>query len=301
MTTNALISIVLPTYNGSRYLEQAIQSCLDQTYQNWELIIVDDASTDKTPALITQFANADSRIRTIRHETNRKLPAALNTGFAEAKGDYLTWTSDDNCYRPQALAAMVAFLESHPFVNIVYSDFTTIDEEGQLLEFITVSQSDRLAIHNCIGPCFLYQRQVYETVGTYSENLFLVEDYDFWLRASVSFQLEPLHLDLYLYRYHATSLTSQQSEAISIATENVLAQCLPQLHWVNNTMRASGYLRLSGLARGRKAMIAGCYYLLYAMFYSPLLALQQTAHLVLRRISRFAHFKYQSVITPIDK
>ncbi len=293
MTTNALISIVLPTYNGSRYLEQAIQSCLDQTYRNWELIIVDDASTDETPALITQFVNADSRIRAIRHETNRKLPAALNTGFAEAKGDYLTWTSDDNCYRPQALTAMVAFLESHPSVNIVYSDFTIIDEADQPLYFKTVPQPDRLLIHNCVGPCFLYQRQVSESVGKYSENLFLVEDYDFWLRASVSFRLEPLHLNLYLYRFHATSLTSLQTERIDVATEQILAQRLPQLHWASDTMRSSGYLKLSEYAWTRKNRKVACCYLIYAMYYSPQLALRQTAHRVSRRISRFAYFTRQ--------
>ena len=92
MKRNPLVSIVLPTHNGARYLEQAVQSCLDQTYRNWELIIVDDASTDETPALIARLVAADSRIRSIRNEVNQKLPGALNTGFAQARGEYLTWT-----------------------------------------------------------------------------------------------------------------------------------------------------------------------------------------------------------------
>ena len=113
----------------------AIQSCLDQTYPNWELIIVDDASTDDTPVRIAQYVAGDSHLRSVRHETNRRLPAALNTGFSQAKGDYLTWTSDDNCYRPNALTEMVAFLESEPEVDIVYTDYTEIDEKEWMKAF----------------------------------------------------------------------------------------------------------------------------------------------------------------------
>src|SRR5262245_61923913 len=93
------VSIVLPTYNGSRFLAESIQSCLDQTYPDFELIIVDDCSTDVTPAIIAEFSARDSRVHTVRHEKNKKLPGALNTGMALSRGRFLTWTSDDNLYR----------------------------------------------------------------------------------------------------------------------------------------------------------------------------------------------------------
>ena len=86
--TLPVVSIVLPTYNGSTYLGEAIESCLAQTYPAWELIIVDDCSTDATPALLAQYAARDQRIRVIRHEENRKVPGALNTGHAAARGSY---------------------------------------------------------------------------------------------------------------------------------------------------------------------------------------------------------------------
>src|SRR5690606_22425727 len=117
MNESPFVSIVLPTYNGARYLAQSIESCINQTYTQWELIIVDDASTDDTPAIISHYVQLDSRIRTVRHSTNRKLPAALNTGFDMARGEYFTWTSDDNYYRPEALGVMVAFLESRADVD----------------------------------------------------------------------------------------------------------------------------------------------------------------------------------------
>lgn len=74
MRTQRLVSIVLPTHNGSRYLDESIRSCLDQTYANWELIIVDDHSADLTPEIIARYESLDSRIRSVRHATNRKLP-----------------------------------------------------------------------------------------------------------------------------------------------------------------------------------------------------------------------------------
>ena len=112
MNKKPLVSIVLPTYNGYRFLEKSICSILNQSHSNWELIIVDDASTDESPEIIDKYVLADKRIRSIRHETNRKIPAALNTGFTQAEGVYLTWTSDDNCYKPDALVNMVDYLES---------------------------------------------------------------------------------------------------------------------------------------------------------------------------------------------
>jgi len=98
------ISVVLPTHNGSRFIDQAIDSIVRQTYQDWELIVVDDASTDDTPTRIDWWPRQDDRIRVVHLERNRTLPGALNEGFSRARGEYHTWTSDDNWYHPDALA-----------------------------------------------------------------------------------------------------------------------------------------------------------------------------------------------------
>ena len=94
MTSNPLVSIVLPVYNGERYLAQAIDSCLAQTYENLEIIIVDDGSRDRSVEIVRGYA--DRRIKLICHVRNRKLPAALNTGFRHSSGAYLTWTSHEH-------------------------------------------------------------------------------------------------------------------------------------------------------------------------------------------------------------
>ena len=85
-------------YNGEQYLTQAIGSCLQQTYKNIELIIVNDCSTDATLSIAKSFADNDSRVKVITNEINKRLPASLNIGHNIAKGEFLTWTSDDNLY-----------------------------------------------------------------------------------------------------------------------------------------------------------------------------------------------------------
>jgi glycosyltransferase involved in cell wall biosynthesis len=232
-------------------LEQAVQSCLDQTYRNWELIIVDDASTDETPALIARLVAADSRIRSIRNEVNQKLPGALNTGFAQARGEYLTWTSDDNLYRPHALARMVEVLESRPEVDIVYTDYTDIDKEGNPVRSVKVPAPEELVNRNCIGPCFLYRRTVHVMLGGYAEDMYLAEDYEFWLRASVLFRFEPLHIDLYLYRHHDASLTAMQGERAYFVGCEALKRHLPYLRWMDGATRARGYLRVAVAEQAR--------------------------------------------------
>ena len=102
-----LISVVLPVYNGAAHMAASIDSIINQTYTNWELIIVNDCSIDETLAVATKYAKTDSRIKVVSNEVNLKLPMTLNRGFDEANGDYYTWTSDDNMYKPNAFQKLV--------------------------------------------------------------------------------------------------------------------------------------------------------------------------------------------------
>jgi glycosyltransferase involved in cell wall biosynthesis len=237
-----LVSIVLPTYNGSRYLREAIESCLAQTYQNWELILVDDCSKDATPDIIAEFTRRDPRIRSIRHKVNKKLPEALNTGHAAARGEYLTWTSDDNRFLPAAIEEMTAYLEQHPSTALVYTDCVLIDEAGQYLHDFPAQPPSRLAYMDALGACFLYRRAVYETLGGYDVDLFLAEDYEYWLRAYRQFELAPLHKTLYEYRWHDQSLTKSANRlAIRTGAERALRRHLPHLGHCLPEDRARGW------------------------------------------------------------
>ncbi|MBP6940567.1 MAG: glycosyltransferase [Syntrophorhabdaceae bacterium] len=206
-TTNSKVSIVLPTYNGTRFLHESIASCLGQSYKNIELIIVDDCSTEDVSRITCQFD--DPRMIIIRNKANLGLPGALNEGFKTAAGDYLTWTSDDNYYAQGAIEAMCGKLDGNPAIDFVYCNYTFIDNEGRLGESIRTGVPGELDSSNCIGPCFLYRRRVYEVVGDYDRSCSLAEDYDYWLRVRKKFVMERIDAYLYYFRLHGSSLTER--------------------------------------------------------------------------------------------
>jgi len=218
-----LVSIVLPTYNGSKYIAQSIESCLRQSYRNLELIIVNDASVDDTHEIILSFK--DSRIVYLTNAVNSGLPKTLNKGFAESRGDYLTWTSDDNYYTEEALAVMLMRLKQKENVDFVYSSYYIIDDNGKKVDTVEVSNSLNLLIHNCIGPCFLYKRKIYKKIGNYNPGFFLAEDYEYWIRVLKKFRMKNLDDCLYYYRSHDGSLTATYtSETAKTAFEKAYKQ-----------------------------------------------------------------------------
>ena len=204
-----LVSIVLPSYNGARYLRDALDSCLAQTYTPVEIILVDDASTDDTPRIIREYAARDPRIVVVQNDANQRLPRCLNIGFRHARGSYLTWTSDDNLFRPDAIALMVAALESRPRCGLVYCDYEVIGPAGEFIRLQRMRPPETLRERNCVGACFLYRRELYEAVGDYSDEMVLVEDYEYWVRASLTHELSYLEgQSPYRYRVHKESLTA---------------------------------------------------------------------------------------------
>jgi len=238
MRTHPLVSIVLPTHNGARYIRQSIDSCISQTYQPWELIIVNDGSIDGTQRIAENYVKVDGRIRLVSHAVQRCLPDALNTGFSFAGGEYLTWTSDDNCYRPKAIETMVSFLENEPHIGLVYSDYERIDEHGQEIERRSVGDPTELMYRHVVGGCFLYRREVKDTVGIYSSDAFLAEDYDYWLRVARLWKMRPLHEDLYEYRTHQESLSKRLNFRAQSMSDRVLARNLGALPWGSRREKA---------------------------------------------------------------
>jgi len=205
------VSIVLPTYNGARYIKQAINNCLEQTHTNLELIIVDDGSYDETEDIVKSYS--DPRIKYFKHKKNFGLAQALNTGFANSIGEYLTWTSDDNFYVSDAITVMLKALEKKSKIDFVYTNFYTIDESGKTIKRVKVPSSRILNRDNCIGPCFLYRRIVYNRLGEFDPSFSLAEDYEYWLRVKSQFRIQKLDRFLCYYRLHKDGLTFRHEKA----------------------------------------------------------------------------------------
>ncbi len=220
--TNELISIILPVYNGEPFLAEAIESCLNQSYKNYELIVVNDCSTDESLNIANSYALKDSRIIVIDNKENKKLPASLNIGHNAAKGNYITWTSDDNILKNDFLERHLQSLKKNK-ADVVYSNYDIIHTDSSLKRMHTAGPTEHLLFGNKIGASFMYKKMVFETLKGFDTSLFLLEDYDFWLRASLKFNFFHLKESLYKYRLHHNSLTSKIAKDISQRNKYKLA------------------------------------------------------------------------------
>ncbi|HEX4846621.1 MAG TPA: glycosyltransferase family A protein [Novosphingobium sp.] len=236
------ISLVLPVHNGARYLEAALDSILTQTFTDFELIAVDDCSSDSTPAILARYAAADRRVRVLTNAENLRLPASLNRGFAAARGAWYSWTSDDNLLRPAMLQRLWDAAQAQPGCAVIHSDYTVIDADGAPLRQVRVGRADQLLLGNGIGCSFLYRAEVHHALGGFDEHLFGLEDYDFWIRAARQFRFHPLHEDLYLYRRHDGSLTDRRAKQISRMANKVLRPEMDALP--RGRARAEAYVSL---------------------------------------------------------
>ena len=209
-----IISIILPVFNGEKLLPRAIDSCLKQTFHDFELIVVDDCSTDRSLEIAKEFALKDSRVVVISNSVNKKLPASLNVGFESAKGEFLTWTSDDNFYCPNALANMhEAMLKTK--ADMVYADYEVVNPEGVVIERKNLKGVQHLFTYNQVGACFLYKRAVYDRLGGYRTDLFCAEDYEYWLRIWVAgYRIYHIPESLYFYADNPCSLTATKRSVV---------------------------------------------------------------------------------------
>lgn len=210
-----LVSIILTTLNGARYLREAVDSCLRQTYSNIELIMVDGGSTDDTLDILATYD--DSRMRIIHQENNAgKLPGAINLGLDNARGEFLTWMQDDSIYHDEAIEKMVSSLKANPEIGQVYTDFWEIDADGKVNKVIQTREPEDFLkfLGDPAGVCFMIRRSVREAVGPHDVTSYPTQDYDYRLRIALKFPSLHIHEPLYYWRLHPYSLTGSRSWTI---------------------------------------------------------------------------------------
>lgn len=203
-----LVSIILTTLNSERFIARALENCLNQSYPNIELLIVDGGSQDRTLDIVAR--HDDPRIRVIHQPANSgKLPGAINLGMANARGDFITWGQDDSWYEPNAIEIMVDYLEKHSEVALVYTDYWDVDEDGHRLRYQKVNLPSEMLMDDVIRQCFLFRRVVYETIGPQDTQYFPIHEVPWRIRVMRQFKVEPLHIPLHFYTVHENSLTGR--------------------------------------------------------------------------------------------
>ena len=236
------VSVVLPVRNGERFLQEALDSVFAQTFTDFELICVDDASSDDSPAILSAAALREPRIRIVTNANRQGLPASLNIGSALARGALHTWVSDDNVLQPPMLARLVSQLGERPECAIAYAAYREIDGAGTVIVRHRARHPRDLLQCNVVGPAFLYQATVWQSLGGYDESLQGVEDYDFWLRARHRFGMCALDEELLDYRLHPSSMTARHGAEIASLHDRLLEREIPMEP--DRTQRARGWLAL---------------------------------------------------------
>lgn len=181
---NELVSVITPLYNADKFIESTIKSVIYQTYQNWEMIVVDDCSRDRGPEIIKKYAESDKRIKLIKLEKNSGGAVARNKAIKEAKGKYLAFLDSDDLWYPQKLEKQVKFMEKNNY-DFTYTWYEKMDEEGKLLNEIVKSEDKinytKLLKSNQIG-CLAAIYNAEKLGKIYMPLIRKRQDYALWLQ-----------------------------------------------------------------------------------------------------------------------
>ncbi|BAY61495.1 glycosyltransferase involved in cell wall biogenesis [Calothrix brevissima NIES-22] len=235
MVSTPRVSVVVPAYNVSAYLEAALSSVECQSFSKYEVLIVDDGSTDQTAAVALTFCRRDSRFQLLQ-KPNGGLSSARNYGIRYARGEYIALLDGDDTYHPDKLAVHIAKLENSPKVGVTYSASRAIRDDGQqtfmVLSGKPVVKNVLLALlyKNFIGhgSNAVFRRCLINEVGDFDETLRSSEDIDFWLRIAATkrweFDREPRILCYYRVRpsglsFNVAQMQRSQEQVIQSAYE----------------------------------------------------------------------------------
>ena len=193
--TTPTVTVVIPSYNSLRYIAETMETVFNQTYQDFEVLIVNDGSTDGTAEWIEQLSKKESRVRMIS-QANKGLPGARNTGIKQARGKYIAILDADDLWEPTKLEKQVDSLDNNPEVGLCYTWTALADSEGNSTGRVVASHAQgnvwqQLTEMNmvCCGSTPMIRRSCFDDVGLFDENLRFSEDWDMWLRiaAGISF------------------------------------------------------------------------------------------------------------------
>lgn len=224
--SNPKISVLMPVYNAEAFVERSVQSILNQTWRDFEFLIIDDGSTDNSFSILQRWAKADSRIRLLQNERNLGLVASLNRGCKAARGEYVARMDADDASRPNRLAVQVEYMDRHPEIGIC---------GGQTLRHIAGRQhpgryplsSDEcdviLLFHSCFAhPTVMMRRALFDGGEfAYDDQFRQVEDYDLWVRMMTTIRGANVPETLLDYYTHENQESGTNYRAVSARRNSV--------------------------------------------------------------------------------
>lgn len=200
------ISVVMPAYNAERYIEQAIISILNQTLTNFELLIIDDASTDKTPSIIKKYQRKDARIKVIVNKTNLQIARSLNKLIKLARSEFVARMDADDVSFPRRLFLQYELIKKDKEIAVVGTDMVIIDKGGVPISKREYPDNDKklkgamFRYSPFAHPVVMFRKKVFEEFGGYDVNLVPCEDIDLWFKIGSKYKFASIPQPLIYYR-----------------------------------------------------------------------------------------------------
>ena len=224
MVKNPAVSVIIPTYNRAHLIGRAIKSVLNQTYQDFEIIVIDDGSTDDTEEVVRSFPC--KRIIYIKHKKNKGVSLARNTGIKVAKGKYIAFLDSDDEWLPEKLDKQIKVLQNEsPEVGVVYSNLCYIDESGKNMNKLLNHKKEGYIYEDLLGRNYvgapstlLIRKECFNQVGLFDDLLNAQEDWDMWIRIAKYYRFSLIKVPLVKYRKHSDQISKNLS--IKIITAN---------------------------------------------------------------------------------
>ena len=220
MKNNPLVSIITPTYNRASFLEETLNSILNQDYKNIEYIVIDDGSTDNTVELLDKYKN---KLKYISQKNSGEV-LAINKGLTLVKGEIIGVVSSDDLLYPNAVSEAVQLFTSNDNISITYRDYDRIDENSRIIENCKTHDFDFINMlrwhENMLGVGAFFKKELAVKLNGRDPSYRFMADFDFWLRASLEYNIKRIPKTLAAYRQHSDS-TSEKSKGRSLASEHV--------------------------------------------------------------------------------
>ncbi|HBR15685.1 MAG TPA: hypothetical protein DD723_09160 [Candidatus Omnitrophica bacterium] len=207
------VSVIIPTYNRSDFIGRAIESVLKQTFQDYEIIIVDDGSTDETREIVLWLSKVNDKIKYF-YQPNKGVSAARNRGLEEAKGEFIAFLDSDDSWAPEKLALQVKILEEHPRVGIVYAIMPMVDEKGESLGATQEHSGNNfkdLIVKGGHYPtsAVITRKASFQKAGLFDEAMPILEDIDMWLRIARFYDVHEMRGVTLAYYHRLTGTASR--------------------------------------------------------------------------------------------
>lgn len=244
------VSVIIPTYNRAQYILEAVESVLSQDYPNFEVIVVDDGSTDHTAEIIGTVN--DSRLRYIK-QPNQGRSSARNRALTTANGDFITFLDSDDLYMPGKIALQVEYLLKHPETGMIYTSAHCIDDDGDMLQHkyeATVSGMiyEQIAFFQPVTitlPTVMTRREVLDRIGGFDEKMHRFEDTDMWRRISKLYRIDALPVFSCKLRTHDDNSLRNQNPSQIVDALNYYSQKITKEDMdINPNIRSGGLARL---------------------------------------------------------